>query len=453
MLLAHLLKPEILEMIEAGEWNELRSFLMAQPAPEVAELLAELGRRERLLVFRLLPRRLADEVFALLDPDLQNQLLDSLAGDEIRALLSGLSPDDRTALFEELPAGVTQRLLDLLPDAQRRETLELLSYPKNSVGRLMTTAYVTVRPEWTAAQTLEYIRRRGRDSETLAMLYVTDERGRLVDDVPLRRVILAPPETRIADLMDGRVEAVLHSFQDREVAVHAFKKHDLYALPVTDADGVLLGIVTIDDVLDVAEKETTEDFHKLAKVAPIEGSLRRAGIGELFQKRIGWLMGLVFVNLLSSAALSQYERTIEAAVVLVSFLPLLIGSGGNAGSQTATLIIRAMAVGDVGAKNAWRLLWREVLVSLWIGLGMAAAVFALGWLRGGLPVAAVVASAMLAVVMAGSLIGLLLPIGLHRLGFDPAAAGAPLITSLADIGGILIYFSIARAWLGLEAHS
>ncbi len=448
MLLAHLLKPEILELIEGRDWNELRAFLTAQPAPEIAELLGNLSPRDRIVVFRLLPRRLADDVFALLDPDLQNELLKSLASDEVRVLLAHLSPDDRTALFEELPAGVTQRLLELLPDAQRRETLALLSYPENSVGRLMTTAYLIVRPEWTAAQTLEHIRRCGRGSETLAMLYVTDERGRLVDDVPLRRVILAPPDTRIADLMDGRPAAALHSLQDREEAVRAFKKHGLYALPVTDGEGVLLGIVTMDDVLDVAEEETTEDFHKLAKIAPIEGSLRRAGILQLFRKRIGWLMGLVFVNLLSSAALSGFEETIAAAVVLVSFLPLLIGSGGNAGSQSATLIIRAMAVGDAGAKSVGQMLWREVRVGLWIGLGMAAAVFALGWMRGGPQVGGIVAAAMLAVVIMGNLIGLLLPIGLHRLGFDPAAAGAPLITSLADIGGILIYFSIARAWLG-----
>lgn len=447
MILADLLKPEILEMIEAGDWNELRAFLNAQPPPEIAELIGGLDRRDRLAVFRLLSRPLAGEVFSLLDADLQNQLVQSLAGDELRDLLARLTPDDRTAFFEELPARVTQKLLDLLPDAQRRETLALLSYPEHSVGRLMTTAYVTVRPEWTAEQALERLRQSGRDSETMAMLYVTDEEGRLVDDVPLRRLILAEPDTPVSRLLTGRPTALLRSMQDQEVAVREFKKHGLYALPVTDDDGVLLGIVTVDDILDVAEAETTEDFHKLAKVAPIEGSLRRAGIGFLFRKRIGWLVGLVFVNVLSGAALSRFEDTIAAAVVLVSFLPLLIGSGGNAGSQAATLIIRAMATGDVRPGDIGRLLWREVRVSAWIGLLMASGVFFLGWARGGPGVGTVVAGAMMLVVMFGSLIGLLLPVGLYRAGFDPAAAGAPLITSIADIGGILIYFSIARAWL------
>lgn len=448
MILAHLLKPEILEMIETGEWNELRSFLMNQPAPEIAELLGTLGRKDSLVVFRLLPRRLAGDVFALLDPEVQNLLIEHLAGEEMRGVLAGLSPDDRTALFEELPAGVLQPLLALLPDAQRREALALLSYPERSVGRLMTTAYVTIRPEWTAEQALEHLRKNGRDSETMAMLYVLDDRGRLVADIPLRRVILAPPDRPLRDLIRDRRGPCLRSMQDREEALAMFKKYDLHALPVVDADEVLLGIVTTDDILDVAAEETTEDFHKLAKVAPIEGSLRRAGIGFLFRKRIGWLLVLVLVNLFSGAALTHFEATIAAVVSLVSFLPLLIGSGGNAGAQTATLIIRAMATGDVRPEAARHLLGRELAVSLCIGGLMASAVFFLGWLRGGAMVGAVVASAMLAVVVFGSLIGLLLPLGLHRLGFDPAAAGTPLIAAVADIGGILIYFSIAQAWLG-----
>ncbi len=443
MLLAQLLKPEILEMLEAREWNELRAFLTAQPAPEIAELLGDLARRDRVVVFRLLPRVLADEVFALLDADLQNELLEGLASDEIRALLSGLSPDDRTALFEELPAGVTQRLLALLPDSQRRETLTLLSYPENSVGRLMTTAYVTVRPEWTCAEALEHIRLHGRDSETIAMLYVTDDRGRLTAAVSLRRLILAPPETRVAECMEDHPERALRSLQDREEAVRVFRKFDCYALPVTDADGSLLGIVTIDDILDVAEEETTEDFHKLAKVRPIETSLRRASFVELYGKRIGWLVGLVFMNVFSGAAMSPFENLISRMAVLITFMPLLIDSSGNAGSQTATLVIRALALGEIRARDAGRLLAREALVGLCLGVLMGAAVFLLGWARAGAAVGLVTALTMIATVLVGCLIGLLLPVGIRALGLDPAAAGAPLITSLADISGILIYFSIA----------
>lgn len=447
MILTHLLKPEIEELIESGEWTELRSFLANQPAPEIAELIGAFDPRERLVVFRVLPRNLANEVVSLLDPDMQNHLIENMASDEVRAVLSGLSPDDRTALFEELPADVTRRLLALLPDDKRREALTLLSYPENSVGRLMTTAYVTVQADWTAETAIGHLRRTGRDSETMAMLYVVDERGRLDASLSLRRVILAPPGTLIRDLADTGPGPRLRSLEDREEAVRTFKKYDLYALPVVDSDGVLLGIVTVDDILDVAEKETTEDFHKLAKIDPIEGSLRRAGIGVLFRKRIGWLMGLVLVNVFCGAALAYFEETIAAAFVLISFLPLLIGSGGNAGSQSATLVIRALAVGDIRASEARGILWREVKVSLLIGSLMAVSVFALALLRGGPGIGLVVAAAMMIVVVIGSLFGLLLPVALRRMGFDPAAAGAPLITSLADIGGILIYFSIARVWL------
>jgi magnesium transporter len=447
MLLKHLLKPEILELIEAREWNELRAFLMTQPAPEIAELLGDLGRRDRVVVFRLLPRALAGEAFALLDPDLQNELLEGLASEEVRELLSDLSPDDRTALFEELPASVTQRLLVLLPDSQRRETLTLLSYPENSVGRLMTTAYVTVRPEWTAAEAIEHLRRHGRDSETLWVLYVTDEHGRLTASVSLRRLILAPSETKVADLMEHRPEMVLRSLQDREEALRVFRHFDVYALPVTDEDGVLLGIVTIDDILDVADEETTEDFHKLAKVVPIEGRLRRASFSELFRKRVGWLIALVFVNVFSGAAMAPFEGLIHRMALLISFLPLLIGSSGNAGSQTATLVVRALALGEIRPRGAWRLLAREAVVGLGLGLAMGAAVFLLGCARGGVAIGVIAGLTMVAVVALGCLIGLVLPLGLYALGFDPAAAGVPLITSLADISGILVYFSTATVLL------
>lgn len=452
MLLSELLKVDIVEMVEAGEWNELRQFLVTQPAPEIAELLGTLDRRTALVVFRLLPRALAAEVFSLLEIDVQNRLIEHLASEDVREVVTRLTPDDRTALFEELPAKVTQRLLDLLPESQRREALTLLSYPEGSVGRLMTTAWVRVRPDWTAAETIEHLRIHGRDSETMAVLYVTDDQGRLSASVPMRRVVLAPPSTRVQELMEASGPR-LRSMQSEEEAVAMFKKYDAFALPVVDDDGVLLGIVTSDDILNVAQAATTEDFHKIAKISPIEGSLRRVRLWHLYRSRIGWLLTLIGVNTFSAAALAHFQPDFEredlkaVLVVLVSFLPLLIGSGGNAGSQTATLAIRSMALGEIRRGMIPRLIGREVLVSLLIGLIMAAGVFLLGLTRGTARMAEVVAVSMAAVVLFGSCVGLLLPLGLRRLGFDPAAAGAPLITSLADIGGIVIYFSIARAVL------
>lgn len=446
-VLAHPLLPDILEWIEAGAWTELREFLAQQPAADLVELLDAVGDRERLLLFRLLPRRLADEVFSLLAPDRQNALISLMAQDEAREALARMTPDDRTALFEELPARVTRRLLALLPEKERREAVMLLNYPEHSVGRLMTTAYVRIREHWTCAQVLDHIRKWGSDSETLAMLYVTDERGKLLDDIRLRQVIFAEPDTLVRDLMDHQFAALLAT-QDRADAVRAFRKYDLYAMPVVDSDGMLLGIVTHDDVLDVEEQEATKDFHRLGTVQPLETAFSRAGVALLVRRRLGWLVGLVLVNVFSGTAITRFEDLIQAQVVLVMFLPLLIDSGGNAGSQAATLVVRALATGDVTAGDRWRLLAREAVVSALLGLAMAAAVFALGWWRGGWRLGGVVGLAMVSAVMASSLIGTLLPFILLRLKADPAAASVPLITSIADISGVVIYFSIARALLG-----
>lgn len=444
--LARALKPDLLEMIEARDWASLREFLVLQPAPDLADLLDQVGDADQIMLFRLLPRRLADEVFSLLEPTLQNALIDHMARDEARAALVRMSPDDRTALLEELPARVTRRLLELLPEPHRRDALALLNYPEDSVGRLMTTAYVSLRPEWTCREVINHIRARGSDSETLSMLYVTDEQGRLVDDIALRRVILADPAMRVSDLMDGRY-AALNAFQDRDQAVRQFRKYDYFAMPVTDSEGMLLGIVTADDILDVEEQVATEDFHRLGTVQPLQTSFSEAGVGLLVRRRAGWLIGLVAVNIFTGWVIASHESVIAASLALVFFLPLLIGSGGNAGSQSATLVVRALATGDVTAGDRWFLLGRELLLSLWLGVTMAAGIFMLGWWRGGLHLAFVVACSMIAAVMSSSMLGIVLPFALLRLKLDPAAASVPLIASLADISGVLIYFSIARAVL------
>jgi magnesium transporter len=446
MILRHLLLPDILDLVESGRLNDVREFLSLQPGPEIAELLTALEDKDRVLLFRLLPRLLADEVFSLLEPSFQNLLLDNLAQEEVRQVISALSPDDRTALFEELPARVTKSLLGLLTDKDRKQALTLLSYPEGSVGRLMTDRYLTVDPEWTVAQALEYMRQRGTDSETMSMIYIIDDKGRLIDDIRLRKIIISDPATRIADLLDGHY-ASLHSLQPREEAVQVFRKYDLYALPVVDSDGILLGIVTIDDILDVAEAAATEDFHKLATVRPLQVSFKDATLGLLFQKRIGWLIGLVIVNIFTGMGIKMFEETIIAVAALVALMPLLIGSGGNAGAQAATLVVRAIATGEIGSEDWRKLFLREIGVSTCIGLAMAFAAFFLGWALGDLRVATVVAISMVTVVIAGSLMGTVLPMLLNKFKLDPATASVPLITSMADILGVLIYFSIANVVL------
>lgn len=442
MILRHLLLPDILDLVEAGRLNDVREFLAAQPAPEIAELLTALEDRERVLLFRLLNRHLAGEVFSLLETPAQDLLLKNMAQEEVRNVLADLSPDDRTALFEELPAQVTKGLLAQLSNEDRKRALTLLSYPEESVGRLMTDRYVTIEPHWTAAQALAHLRQVGTDSETLSMTYVVDAQGRLTDELRLRRLILAQPDTPIAELLDGHC-AALQSLQDREEAVQVFQKYDLFALPVVDADKVLLGIVTADDILDVAEAEATEDFHKLATVSPLQMNFLDASFGLLYRKRIGWLVGLVIISVLSGIGIKFFEDAIAKVVALVFFLPLLIDSSGNAGSQASTLVVRAMATGEIGAGDWWKLFLREIGVSAAMGLTLAAVSFFLGWALGGLQVALIVFLSMFTVVLVGSLTGTMLPMVLEKMKQDPATASAPLITTIADVFGVVIYLSIA----------
>jgi magnesium transporter len=438
-----------LELIERRDWAALREVLAQWPAVEVAELLPDLDKPDRALLFRALPRPLASEAFAHLGPDQQEALLLDLTDEETRHVLAELSPDDRTHLLEELPGQATQRVMNLLGPDDLREARWLLGYPEDSVGRLMTPDYVAVRPHWTVAHALDHIRRRGRDSETVNVIFVVDDGWHLLDALDLRRFILASPDATVADIMDYTVTSIVAS-APRVEAVEVMARYDLIAVPVVDTDGVLLGIVTIDDVLDVAEQEATEDFHKVASVEPLRMSLREAPATLLFRRRAPWLLGLVFMNIFSGAGIAYFEDTIAAAVSLVFFLPLLIDSGGNAGSQSATLMVRALATGDVHASDWVRLLGKELLVALLIGATMAVGVGAISYFRAP-EVLVVVSTTMMLIVVVGSLIGMSLPFLLARFGFDPATASAPLITSLADISGVLIYFSVASWYLGLGA--
>ncbi|MBP1467746.1 magnesium transporter [Candidatus Chloroploca sp. M-50] len=439
---------DVRTLVADRQLAELRAMLAFWPEPEVADLLMELNPTEQMVVFRLLPRQISSEVFTHLDTEQQNELLTQLNSEETRHLLANLSPDDRTQLFEELPGQATQKLLNLLGPEDLREARQLLGYPEESVGRLMTPDYVAVRPTWTISQALHHIRTRGRDSETINTIYVTDGRWRFLDAIDLRRFIMAEPEQTVEQIMD-RAYIVLSAFDDREQAVRALRRYDLASLPVVDSDGVLVGIVTFDDLIDVADEETTEDFHKSAAVAPLRASYSETGIRELVMKRAPWLIVLVFVNIFSGAIIAAFEDTIAAVVALVFFMPLLIASSGNAGSQSATLMVRAMAMGDIKKSDWARSLRKEVLVSALLGVSMAVAVWLVAFFRTGSEVAMVVSLTMIIIVIAGSLIGTVLPFILSRFGLDPATASGPLITSLSDIAGVLIYFSLATWLLGI----
>jgi magnesium transporter len=446
-MLKELLKPDILSLVEAREWGALRDALSEWPAPEVADLLLHLRKPERILLFRALDRALAADVFAELAFAQQDELIRDLSDDEARGLLAELEPDERTQLLGELPGQATQRLLNLLEPDDLQESRWLLGYPEHSVGRLMTPGYVAVHPEETIDQALHHIRAHGTDTTAVNVVFVVDDRWHLLDAIGLRRFILAPRDATVADIMRHRTITVPATAR-REEAIRLIRRYDLVALPVVDSDGVLLGIVTVDDVLDAAEIRATDAFHRVGSVEPIRTSIRDATIGFLYRRRIGWLFALVFMNIFSGAGIAMFEDAITAVVSLLFFLPLLIGSGGNAGSQSATLMVRALATGDVKRADWLRLLGKELGVALLLGLTLAVGAASISFFRAP-EVMAVVGMAMVCIVLVGSLIGMSLPFLLTRLGLDPATASAPLITSLSDISGVVIYFSIARWYLGV----
>jgi len=443
----HMLMNDLKDLIAARNWNEVQARVKGWPATELAEALAETPGPVRILLFRALPGPLAVEVFAHLEGSARDSLLADFTDEETRAVLAELDPDDRTQLFTELPGPMVQRLLNFLAPHELAEARMLLGYPEESVGRLMTPNYVMVRTDWTVDRALAHIRNREAEFETVNVVYVAASDGRLLDAIGLRRLVLAAPETTIHTLVRGPVIS-LKATDDREEAVRVMSRYDLPVLPVVDSAGVLLGIVTSDDVLDVAEAETTEDFHRMAPIGLMKRSLKDAGVAVLWRARVGWLLVLVFMNIFSGAGIEFFEDTLAATISLAFFLPLLIDSGGNAGSQAATLMVRALATGEVKLKDWVRLLGKEVGVALLLGLTMAAGVALIASFRAP-EVMVVVSLTMTCVVLVGSLIGTALPFLLTRFGYDPATASAPLITSLADIAGVMIYFSIATWYLGL----
>jgi len=454
-MLGNLIRPDISELIRGRSFAELREFLLDLSVQDLAELLAETPPEERAVLFRLLPRDLAADAFEYLPFDPQEELLKSLGDEQVAAILNDMAPDDRTAFLEELPGQVTARLLNLLSPRERSVAQSLLGYPEESIGRLMTPDYLRVREDWTMPRVLEHVRRFGRDSETLNVLYVIDERGKLVDDVRMREVLLADPEKRVADLMDHEFVA-LNAGDDQETAVTTFRRADRTTLPVVDSGGVLVGIVTVDDVLDVAEEEATEDIQKIGGMEVLEEPYLAVDFRTLVRKRASWLVILFVGEMLTATAMGFFQNELARAVVLALFIPLIISSGGNSGSQAATLIIRALAVGEVTLADWWRVVRREIGAGLALGfiLGSIGFLRIVIWSRftdlygaHSLLLAVTVAVTLVGVVLWGTLSGSLLPLLLKRLGLDPATSSAPFVATLVDVTGLVIYFGVASVIL------
>ncbi len=436
------------ELIQQETWGELTQQHDDMHVQDIAEALGELSAETVHRAFQEFPRERWPAIFAYLAATDQYALLQAMDPEDGRYVLAGLLPDDRTALLESLSQEDMEQLLQLLPQNEVKPALKQLGYPEESAGRLMNTRFVTIRADWTLGKALERVRSRGESEDTINTLYVTDHRGRLLGTVGLKRLVLNTPDEIVENLITGQLVTV-NAADDREEAARLIQHYDITALPVVDKTGVLLGVVTVDDVMDVVQEENTEDFHKIGGVGAMTLSLREARPSLLYRKRVGWLVLLVFMNIFGGAGIAYFEETIEAAIALVFFLPLIVDSGGNAGSQSATLMVRALATGDVQMRH-WLKLWgKELGVAIALGITMGLAVWGLGLWRGGFDIAMVVSTAMVAVVIVGSMIGMLLPFLLTRMNLDPATASAPLITSIADICGILIYFSIATMFLTL----
>jgi len=374
-----------------------------------------------------------------------------LSKEDVAALLNDMAPDDRTEFLEELPATVTRELLALLTPQERAIALTLLGYPEGSVGRLMTPDYIAVREEWTIQQVLDYVRAHGQDSETLNVIYVVDPHGQLIDDIRIREFLLADPARRVADLMDRRFVA-LKATDDEQSAVAQFRQWDRTALPVTDSAGILIGIVTVDDVLDVVETEATKDIQRIGGSEALDEPYMEIGFSKMVQKRAGWLTALFLGEMLTATAMGFFEHEIEKAVLLALFVPLIISSGGNSGSQASTLVIRALALGELTLRDWWKVMRRELGAGAALGTILASVGFlritvwsAFSDMYGAhwLLLAFTVAFALIGVVMWGTLIGSLLPMLLRRLGFDPATSSAPFVATLVDVTGLVIYFSVA----------
>lgn len=436
------------ELIRKKDFRTLKVSLNQMNNVQLAKIIEEMSPTEEIIMYRLLDRRLSKEVFKHLSTSKKKEVIKGLLENDLKLsnLINDIEPDDRTAFFEELPKDVTESLLQLLTEEEREIAVKLLDYPKDSIGRLMTPEYIAMKAEDSIADTLLYIRKFGKDSETLNVIYAVDQDWKLIGEVRIKALLLASPEQTIGEIMEKNFIA-LNPKEDQEIAVKIFKDYDRVALPVVDEIGKIIGITTFDDIMDIEEEESTEDFHKFGAFQSAVSNPLKERIFNLYKQRILWLLALVFMNIFSGTAIASFEDVLQATVSLVFFLPLLIDSGGNAGAQSATLMIRSLAMGDVKITDWYKLIGRELLVSMLLGVTMALAVSLVASFRAP-EIVMVVAATMVLIVMTGSVIGMLLPFIFTKLKLDPATASAPLITSISDICGVLIYFSIASWYLG-----
>ncbi len=437
-------------LLEKNDNTQLKEYLNSLNISDVEELIGELPEQGVLFIETLSLNR-AVNVFRILDFPTQERIIKKLSGKRIAGLINELPPDDRTALFSELHGDAVQKLIQHLSPDDRKEALQLLGYEEDSIGRLMTPDYIAVKKEWDVEKVLAHIRRYGKNSETIDVIYVIDKNGVLLDDIRIREILLVKPETKVSELMDGRLIA-LNANDPQQDAINVFRMNNRTALPVTDKENILLGIVTVDDILWIANEEYTEDIQKIGGTEALDEPYLDINLFRLVKKRVGWLIVLFLGEMFTATAMGYFGDEIGIVVALAFFLPLIISSGGNSGSQASTLIIQAMALGEVTVADWWRVMRRELVSGLMLGVilgiigffritawSMFSNVYGPHWLL----IAITVGLALIGVVLWGSLAGSMLPLVLKRLGADPATSSAPFVATLVDVTGLIIYFTIA----------
>jgi magnesium transporter len=437
-----LLLPELRELLATGDHAALAEFLSDLHPASIAEFSEGLDSKETWELLDCVPVDRQADIFGFYSPDRQDELVAGIGRQRMGRLLEAMAHDDRVDLLRRLDDSVVESLLPLVAQADRQDIRNLLTYPEGSAGSVMTTDYASLPADISVGEAIAKLRQQAPASETIYYVYVLDDQRHLLGFVSLRDLVLAKSSALVRDVMQEDVISVGVE-EDREDVSWKLEKYDFLAIPVVDDERRLVGIVTHDDVADVLRAEATEDFQLGAAVTPLTEGYGRSGVWALYQRRVGWLLVLVLVNLVSSGVIAAYEETLQAVIALAFFLPLLIDSGGNAGSQIATLIVRALATDEVSLKHWYRIIGKEFLVGMSLGLTMAVASFLLGVFRGGYEVGLIVGISMICIILVTNLFGALLPFVLTRLKFDPAVASSPLITTVADAAGLLLYFAIA----------
>lgn len=441
---------ELLTLLETKQYTSLRQFLEDQNVADIATLMEKLEAEDMLRVYRILPKDLAADVFSYLEVESQQSVINSMSDKEAAGVIDNLMADDAVDFLEEMPANVVEKLLENANPDTRQAINQLLRYPEDSAGSIMTVEYVSLKENLTVNQAIERIRTVGLDSETINICYVLDAQRKLVGTVALRYLLLSQGDEIIGDIMHENVISV-HTLMDQEQVAAQFKKYDFTAMPVVDNENRMVGIITVDDIVDILEEETTEDMEKMAAIVPSDKPYMRTSVGETYKKRIPWLLLLMVSATFTGAIIASFEEALSVYAALIAFIPMLMDTGGNAGGQASVTVIRGLSLGEIAYRDVPRVVWKEIRVAVLCGITLAAANFAKLMLfdRVGLYVSLTVCGTLVVAVLMAMLVGCLLPVGAKRLGFDPAVMASPFITTIVDALSLLVYFRMATMILGI----